>query len=191
MRYLYTVEDGKAKLIASINEQSQQVHIQETYPAQEYRDGYTSYLAYDEQRGVYWDFIKRPAAELREQAYRTIKIIRYGEQLLTVDEANKMWLEYQAEGSAKAAEISTLISNAKSLIRTSYPDEVVEEVPSEEDMNGNEFIGADTEEGEEQFGDEIFDDENDPLLNVEIVGDDSIGEDEGLLDEIESMGNID
>ena len=76
MRYLYTIEDGKAKLITSIDEQSQQVHIQETYPAQEYRDGYTSFLAYNEEQGVHWEFKKRPAAELREQAYRTIKIIR-------------------------------------------------------------------------------------------------------------------
>ena len=189
MRYLYTIEDGKAKLITSIDEQSQQVHIQETYPAQEYRDGYTSFLAYNEEQGVHWEFKKRPAAELREQAYRTIKIIRYGEQFLTVDEANKMWLEYQAEGSAKAIEISTLISNAKSFIRTSYPDEVVEETPSEEDNGENEFIGADSEVGEEQFGDEILDDEEDPLLNVEIVGEDA--EDDEIIDEIESMGNID
>lgn len=156
MRYLYTIEDGKAKLITSIDEQSQQVHIQETYPAQEYRDGYTSYLAYDEQRGVYWDFVKRPASELREQAYRTRKLVKYGDQILTVDEANKLWLEYQAEGSPKALEISILITNAKTFIRASYPDE---EQNNEEQSENGEFVGGDSEVGEEQFGDEIVEDE--------------------------------
>ena len=194
MRYLYTTENGRANLITSIDEQTQQLHIQETYPAKEYREGYVSYLAYDSERGIHWEFERMSNAELREKAYEKEKIITYENSLITVDEANKLWLEYQAEGSEKASAISALIAQAKATIRARYSDDVVEQAPvdnGEEDMNGNEFIGADSEEGEEQFGDDILNDEEDPLLNVEIPGDDSIGEDEGLLDEIESMGNID
>ena len=189
MRYLYTIEDGKAKLITSIDEQSQQVHIQETYPAQEYMDGYTSFLAYNEEQGVHWEFKKRPASELREQAYRTQKIITYGNEILTVDEANKLWLEYQAEGSSKSFEISILISNAKSSIRARYPD-IIENEIEEDEFTDNEFIGGDSEVEEEQFSDEILDDEEDPLLNVEIVGEDA-EEDFDDIGDLDSMGDID
>lgn len=186
-KYIYSVDNnGNAKLITSIDEQNQSLHVQDNYPAQEYMDGYTSFLAYNEEQGVHWEFKKRPASELREQAYRTQKIITYGNEILTVDEANKLWLEYQAEGSSKALEISILITNAKTFIRASYPDE---EQSGEEQSESNELIGGDSEVGEEQFGDEVVEDEEDPLLNVELEGD--LSDDEDLSDEIDSIGDID
>ena len=186
-KYIYSVDNnGNAKLIANIDEQNQSLHVQDSYPAQEYMDGYTSFLAYNEEQGVHWEFKKRPASELREQAYRTRKLVKYGDQILTVDEANKLWLEYQAEGSPKALEISILITNAKTFIRASYPDE---EQNNEEQSENGEVIGGDSEVGEEQFGNEITEDEEDPLLNVELEGD--LSDDEEISGEIDSMGNID
>lgn len=61
--------------------------------------------------------------ELRERMYETEKCITYAGELLTVDEANKRWQEYQAEGNAKAAELTALIAAAKAAIRDQYPDE--------------------------------------------------------------------
>lgn len=188
-KYIYSVDNnGNAKLIASIDEQNQSLHVQDNYPAQEYMDGYISYLAYNEEQGVHWEFRKRPASELREQAYRTQKIITYSNEILTVDEANKLWLEYQAEGSSKSFEISILIANAKSSIRARYPD-IIEDEIEEDESTDNEVIGGDSEVGEEQFGDEITEDEEDPLLNVELEGD--LSDDEEISDEIDSMGDID
>ena len=43
--------------------------------------------------------------------------------MLTVDEANRKWHEYQAEGNSKANELTTMIANAKATIREQYPDE--------------------------------------------------------------------
>ena len=86
----------------------------------------------------------------------------------------------------KALEISILITNAKTFIRASYPDE---EQNNEEQSESNEVIGGDSEVGEEQFGDEITEDEEDPLLNVELEGD--LSDDEEISDEIDSMGDID
>lgn len=41
----------------------------------------------------------------------------------TVDEANRKWQEYQAEGNSKANRLTALIANAKATIREQYPDE--------------------------------------------------------------------
>jgi hypothetical protein len=69
-------------------------------------------------------------AQLREQAYETMTIKSDGTDLIlwegrsiTVDQANKVYLEYFAEGSAKATEIQALIVAAKTYIRELYPDE--------------------------------------------------------------------
>lgn len=43
--------------------------------------------------------------------------------MLTVDEANRKWQEYQAEGNSKANGLTTMIANAKATIREQYPDE--------------------------------------------------------------------
>ena len=41
---------------------------------------------------------------------------------LTVDEANKKWQDYQAEGNEKATVLTQLIHTAKENIREQYPD---------------------------------------------------------------------
>ena len=61
--------------------------------------------------------------ELRERAYETDKVISYEGKMLTVDEANRKWQEYQAEGNSNANELTTLIANAKATIREQYQGE--------------------------------------------------------------------
>lgn len=65
--------------------------------------------------------------EKREAAYNTEKVIEYDGELLTVTEAAQLWQYYAAEGSEKAAELTVLISEAKTNIREKYPDEEVQE----------------------------------------------------------------
>jgi hypothetical protein len=69
--------------------------------------------------------------ELREQAYETMTtksdgtgLIPWEDSAITVDQANKVYLEYSAEGSGKAAAIQVLIVAAKTYIRELYPDSV-------------------------------------------------------------------
>lgn len=63
-------------------------------------------------------------AEQREQAYETMTIIEWQGELITVDEANDLWMKYSAEGSDTANTLSALIVEAKAKIREMYPDEV-------------------------------------------------------------------
>jgi hypothetical protein len=70
------------------------------------------------------------SAELREQAYQTMTtkadgtgLIAWEGKAISVDQANKIYLEYSAEGSSKATEIQALIVAAKTYIRELYPDE--------------------------------------------------------------------
>lgn len=65
----------------------------------------------------------------REHAYETMRykadqtpLILWREEALTVNEANKKWMIYSAEGSEIANELSVLIVMAKSYIREIYPD---------------------------------------------------------------------
>ena len=61
--------------------------------------------------------------EKRELAYETEKIINYEGELITVDEANKKFWIYLAEGNEeKVAELTALILEAKNKIREMYPD---------------------------------------------------------------------
>ena len=55
--------------------------------------------------------------------HHTGGILQRGGKMLTVDEANRKWQEYQAEGNSKANELTTMIANAKATIREQYPDE--------------------------------------------------------------------
>lgn len=80
-------------------------------------------LSYSEAEGIHWEYIPYTPKELRERVYETEKIISYEGDMLTVDEANRKWQEYQAEGNSKANELTTLIANAKATIREQYPDE--------------------------------------------------------------------
>lgn len=67
--------------------------------------------------------------EKREKAYTTMiytedgqPLILWEQDCLTIDKANKAFLDYLAEGSEKAAEVQGLILAAKSYIRTLYPN---------------------------------------------------------------------
>ena len=55
--------------------------------------------------------------------HHTGGIFQRGSKMLTVNEANRKWQEYQAEGNSKANELTTMIANAKATIREQYPDE--------------------------------------------------------------------
>ena len=70
-----------------------------------------------------------PAArEKRERAYETERIIEYGDEMITVDEANKLWYQYAAEGRSEVTdELTQKIAEAKNEIRRMYPEENIEE----------------------------------------------------------------
>lgn len=58
----------------------------------------------------------------RENAYNNDKIIEWENNLITVDEANKIYYNYFVENNPKAEEIQILIIAAKSDIREMYPN---------------------------------------------------------------------
>lgn len=60
--------------------------------------------------------------EKRKEAYKTDLIITWENKMITVDEANKIFVEYFAEGNSKSDEIQILIIAAKEEIREKYPD---------------------------------------------------------------------
>lgn len=63
------------------------------------------------------------AKELREQAYETEPLIEYDGEMITVDEANKLFLRYSAEGNAdKYMALQILIGRAKADVRARFPD---------------------------------------------------------------------
>jgi hypothetical protein len=79
--------------------------------------------------GVFADPNNKNPTELREAAYETMitkadgtDLIPWEGKEITVDQANKVYLEYSAEGSTKAVEIQALIVAAKTYIRELYPD---------------------------------------------------------------------
>lgn len=43
-------------------------------------------------------------------------------KFVDTDDANALWIKYQAENNAKATELTTLIAAAKATIREKYPD---------------------------------------------------------------------
>lgn len=74
--------------------------------------------------------IEIPSSELRERAYECMTtkedgtaLITWEGSAITMDRANKVYLEYSAENSPRAAEIQALIIPAKVYIRELYPDE--------------------------------------------------------------------
>ena len=63
-------------------------------------------------------------AEKRENAYEVDAIIDWQDSQITVDDANKLWQAYTAEGKVDIAkELTEKIANAKTEIRKMYPDE--------------------------------------------------------------------
>lgn len=120
--YIYTTTGNKATLVSQQSNYDQ-IITQETYPARIDHPNTHAVLSYNETDGIHWEYIPLTPTEFRERAYETVKCITYENEQLTVDEANKKWQEYQAEGNEKAAEITTLIAAAKASIRAEYPDE--------------------------------------------------------------------
>ena len=119
--YIYTIKDNKATLLGQQGSYDQLIE-QETYPAQVDHPNTHAVLSYSETEGIHWEYIPYIPKELRELVYETEKIISYEDDMLTVDEANRKWQEYQAEVNSKANELTTLIANAKAMIRRQYPD---------------------------------------------------------------------
>lgn len=122
MKYIYKINGTKAELINK-TESYDRLITAETYPAREYHENTHAVLSYNEEQGIHWEYIPYTPEELRERAYETEKLVNFENEILTVDEANKKWQEYQAEGNSKANELTTLIANAKATIREQYPDE--------------------------------------------------------------------
>ena len=122
MQYIYQINGTKAELINK-TESYDRLITAETYPAREYHENTHAVLSYNETDGIHWKYIPYTPKELRERVYETEKIISYEGDMLTVDEANRKWQEYQAEGNSKANKLTTLIANAKAMIREQYPDE--------------------------------------------------------------------
>lgn len=121
MKYIYSVENNKATLISRLND-DESIITSEILPARIEKPGCKAVLKYDEAQGVYWDYIPYTPEELREQEYAINKCVSYDGKVMTVDEANTLWIKYQAENNAKAAELTTLIAAAKATIREKYPD---------------------------------------------------------------------
>lgn len=119
--YIYTIKDNRAILLGQQSSYDQLIE-QETYPARVDHPNTHAVLSYSETEGIHWEYIPYTPKELRERVYETEKIISYEGDMLTVDEANRKWQEYQAEGNSKANELTTLIANAKATIREQYPD---------------------------------------------------------------------
>lgn len=61
--------------------------------------------------------------EQREQAYELTPLIEWEDKVITVDQANVIFLRYFAESNPKAEAIRPLIIAAKQSIRQMYPDE--------------------------------------------------------------------
>lgn len=121
MKYIYSVVNNKATLVSRIND-DESIIASEILPARVEKPGYKAILKYNEAQGVYWDYIPYTPEELRENEYITNKCVTYDGKTMTVDEANALWIKYQAENNAKAAELTTLIAAAKATIREKYPD---------------------------------------------------------------------
>ena len=120
--YIYTIKDNKAVLLGRQSSYDQLIE-QETYPARVDHPNTHAVLSSSEAEGIHWEYIPYTPEEMRERAYETDKVISYDGNMLTVDEANRKWQEYQAEGNIKANELTTMIANAKATIREQYPDE--------------------------------------------------------------------
>lgn len=121
MKYIYSVVNDKATLVSRIND-NESIITSEILPARVEKPGHKAILKYDEAQGVYWDYVPYTPEELRENEYITNKCVTYDGKTMTVDEANTLWIKYQADNNVKAAELTTLIAAAKATIREKYPD---------------------------------------------------------------------
>ena len=119
--YIYSIHDNKATLISQVADSDQLITL-ETYPARIDHPNTHAVLSYSEVEGIHWEYIPLTPRELREKAYETRKVISFEDELMTIDEANKRWQEYQAESNSKASELTNLIASAKEAIRAEFPD---------------------------------------------------------------------
>lgn len=171
MKYIFTVDNaGNANQIG-VTSDTHAVVEQATTPAKELRPGTRAELKYDVEQGVHWEYIPIPASERREKAYETLRCIVYGDDLITVDEANHLWEVYEAEGSELAAELTRLIAAAKAVIREQYPDESDED---EEELEPEDDLLPESEDEHDldPIGEPDIEVEDEPEKNPEEVPDD-------------------
>lgn len=121
MKHLFALTENGVKHIGTI-ENNDSTITQSTFPAREQREGFKAVLAYNMDEGVHWEYVPLINAEKREKAYQTEPCVEFEGKTLTVDEANKLWQIYQAEGHYKAMELTAVIASAKNAIREKYPD---------------------------------------------------------------------
>lgn len=121
MKYIYQINGTKAELINK-TESYDRLITAETYPSREYHENTHAVLSYNETDGIYWEYIPFTPMELREKSYETEKCIEWGGNIMTVDEANDIFLKYDAEGNVKSDELTVLIAAAKAKIRERFPD---------------------------------------------------------------------
>ena len=119
--YIYTIKDNKAVLLGQQSNYDKLIE-QETYPARVDHPNTHSVLSYNETEGIHWEYVPFTPMELREKAYETEKCIEWDGNIMTVDEANDMFLKYNAEGNAKSDELTVLIAASKAEIRERFPD---------------------------------------------------------------------
>lgn len=150
MNFIFKIEDNKAELIKQAP-RVDQVITQDTYPAMEFHENTHAELVWTEEEGIHWIYIPYTPAEKREKAYRTEKIVEWDGRLLTIDEANDMWVKYDAEGNTKAAALTILIAEAKAEIRERYPDE--DELGDAESGDGAENESSEPQESDDKNND--------------------------------------
>lgn len=122
MKFIYTIDnENNARRLGATNENCLTVE-QEGFPIKEEHPDCKALLKWSEELGVHWEYVPIPPSELREKAYETEHNIEWGGDMLTVDEANKLWAAYSAEGNSRAADLGALIAAAKAEIRERYPD---------------------------------------------------------------------
>ncbi|NDV45519.1 hypothetical protein D0T49_00430 [Paludibacter sp. 221] len=103
-----------------------------------YEDRYTAYVLLSDKQATFYeanktatvyevwnmklnDILVLSPADQRQAAYATQPIIDWQGEMITVDEANKLFLDYSAEGKAEIiTELQGLIREAKEAIRGQY-----------------------------------------------------------------------
>ena len=134
--YIYTIKDNAAALVGQ--REFDQIITQDTFPARIEHPNTHAELRYSPEKGVYLEYIPYTPRELRERSYETEKVITFENELMTVDEANKRWQEYQAESNIKSSELTALIAAAKAAVRERYPDEVATDTGTAEYAENSE-----------------------------------------------------
>ncbi len=85
----------------------------------------------------------------REEAYNTLAIVAWDDEMLTVTQAAQLWQYYAAEGSVVADELRAAIAEAKAGIRAIYPDEATSSVTADAGTPSPQGEGSECEEDAE------------------------------------------